>query len=327
MTRTPDVEIPGARSRFVSTKGVDLRVFDAGPADGPVVVLAHGFPELAYSWRHQIPVLADAGYRVLAPDQRGYGRSSRPEAIEAYDIDHLSGDLLGLLDDVGAGDATFVGHDWGAMVVWQTALLHPDRVNGVVGVSVPFMRRTSTPPVERMRERFAGMFFYIVYFQEPGPADAELDADPRRTMRRLLAGATADAGADQASMADDGRGFVERMPDPPRLPDWLGEDELEVYVAEFERTGFTGGLNWYRNMDRNWELTERVPEWRITQPCAFIGGAADPVVLLTPPDDMGERCDDLRGVTMIDGAGHWVQQEAPVEVNDALLAFLADLHR
>ncbi len=312
----------------------ELSVIDAGPADGPVVILAHGFPELAYSWRHQVPALARAGYRVLAPDQRGYGASSRPEPVEAYDIEHLAADLLALIDDVEAHDATLVGHDWGAMQVWQTAVLHPRRVNGVVGVSVPFQRRPSKPPVERMREKFAGMFFYMVWFQEHGPADRELGADPATTMRRLLAGATVegDGGPDDGAasvglLADDGRGFVERMPEPDRLPDWLDEDDLDVYVRAFEETGFTPALNWYRNMDRNWHLTARVPKWRVSMPCAYIGGSADPVVLMSPPDDMGDRCDDLRAVTLVDGAGHWIQQEAPDEVNAALLDFLEGLDR
>ncbi|MDE0803688.1 MAG: alpha/beta hydrolase, partial [Acidimicrobiales bacterium] len=183
----------------MATNGVDLHVLDAGPADGPVVVLAHGFPELAYSWRHQIAVLADAGYRVLAPDQRGYGRSSRPDDVTDYDIVHLTDDLAGLLDDVGAVDATFVGHDWGSMVVWQMALLHPDRVNGVVGMSVPFPPRSVRPPVQMMRQIFADHFFYIVYFQEPGVADAELGGDPARTMRRMLCGVAIRDGDDPES--------------------------------------------------------------------------------------------------------------------------------
>ena len=322
-------DIPGARERWVSTNGVELHVLDAGPEDGPVVVLAHGFPELAFSWRHQIPALADAGYRVLAPDQRGYGRSTRPEAIEDYDILHLTDDLLGLLDDVGARDAVFVGHDWGSMVVWQMSLLHPERVRGVVGMSVPFMPRAPMPPVEMMRQIFADNFFYIVYFQEPGVADAELAADTATTMRRLLCGVAVrdeDAGAAAVAMAaNDGKGFVERMPEPDGLPDWLSQAELDVYVEEFSRTGFTGGINWYRNMDRNWELTPQLEGARVRMPAAFVGGSADPVLVMSPPDGQSEWCDDWRGSTVVDGAGHWVQQESPEPVNDALLTFLKGL--
>jgi len=304
------------------TSGVDLRVVDHG--EGPVVILAHGFPELAYSWRHQISALADAGCRVLAPDQRGYGGSSRPDAIEAYDIHALTGDLVALLDDVGEERAVFVGHDWGSMVVWQTALLHPERVAGVVGMSVPFVPRGGVPPTEAFRAMFGDNFFYILYFQEPGVADAELGADPAKTMRRMLAGVKVTEGAlDPLAFAADGRGFVERMPEPERLPDWLSEDELAHYAAEFARTGFTGGLNWYRNFDRNWERTAELQDAHVTVPSLFIGGAADPVLLMAPPAAGEAYLDDHRGTVLVDGAGHWVQQEAPEPVNAALLDFLA----
>lgn len=329
-TAAPVIE--GARARRVSTNGVDLHLYDAGPEDGPVVVLAHGFPELAYSWRHQIPALASAGYRVLAPDQRGYGRSTRPEAIEAYDIVHLTDDLLGLLDDVGADDAVFVGHDWGSMVVWQQALLNPDRVRGVVGMSVPFMPRAPMPPVQMMRAIFADNFFYIVYFQEPGVADAELARDTATTMRKLLCGVAVrdgeDAAAAAAAMAAaDGRGFVERMPEPESIPDWITQEEIDTYTCEFQRTGFTGGINWYRNMDRNWELTPQLDGAHVTMPSAFIGGSADPVLVMSPPDDQSPFLDDFRGSTIVPGAGHWVQQETPGPVNAALLTFLQGLDR
>ncbi len=329
MTLAP-IDIAGVTERTVSTNGVDLHVLDAGPADGPVVVLAHGFPELAYSWRHQIPALAAAGYRVLAPDQRGYGRSSRPDEVTDYDIVHLTDDLLGLLDDVDAADATFVGHDWGSMVVWQMALLHPDRVNGVVGMSVPFLPRTPMAPVEMMRAVFADNFFYIVYFQEPGVADAELGADAARTMRRMLCGVAIREGDDSAEQAinmaaNDDRGFVDRIPEPDGLPDWLHPDELAFYVSEFERTGFTGGINWYRNMDRNWELTPQNQDKHLAMPAAFIGGSADPVLVMTPIDGQAAWLADFRGNTIVEGAGHWVQQEDPGPVNDALLEFLADI--
>ncbi len=329
---TSPTDIAGVTARTVATNGVDLHVLDAGPEDGPVVVLAHGFPELAYSWRHQIPALAAAGYRVLAPDQRGYGRSSRPEEVTDYDIVHLTDDLCGLLDDAGAADATFVGHDWGSMVVWQMALLHPGRVNGVVGMSVPFLPRTPMAPVAMMRHVFADSFFYIVYFQEPGVADAELGADPARTMRRLLCGVALREGDEDAEQAitmavDDGRGFVDRIPEPDGLPAWLGQDELDFYVAEFARTGFTGGINWYRNMDRNWELTPQNQDKHLAMPSAFIGGGADPVLVMSPPDGQTAWLDDFRGNTIIDGAGHWVQQEAPGPVNDSLLRFLEGIDR
>jgi pimeloyl-ACP methyl ester carboxylesterase len=317
---------PSTRTRTVATNGVELNVVEAG--DGFPVVLAHGFPELSYSWRHQLPALAAAGYRAIAPDQRGYGGSSRPAAIEDYDIVHLTDDLLGLLDDIGAEKAVLVGHDWGAMVVWQMALLHPDRVAGVCGMSVPFIPRGGIAPITAMRNVFGDMFFYILYFQEPGVADADLARDPATTMRRMLAGAKVpkDGAIDMAAMAaPSGLGFVDRIPEPDGLPDWLSQEELDHYVAEFTRTGFTGALSWYRNFDRNWELTPQLAGAKVTVPSAFITGGADPVGMMTPASVMDGWVTDHRGDTIVEGAGHWVQQESPNEVNDALLAFLDSL--
>jgi pimeloyl-ACP methyl ester carboxylesterase len=320
-----DIQI---RERTIVTNGVELHVVEAG--EGPLVVLAHGFPELSYSWRHQVPALARAGYRVIAPDQRGYGRSSRPEAIDAYDIVHLTDDLLGVLDEAGEERAVFVGHDWGSMVVWQTALLHPQRVIGVVGMSVPFLPRAPMPPLDIMRAVLGDSFFYILYFQEPGVADADLARDPRQTMTRMLAGLVMPAdGAAQSSLLspNDGRGFVERIPEPDGLPGWLRQDELDHYVDEFTRTGFTGGINWYRNFDRNWELTPQLDGRKVEVPSMFIGGRLDPVLLMSPPDAPLAFLTDHRGNVLIEGAGHWVQQEKPDEVNAALLGFLDDVCR
>ncbi len=318
---------PSIRERRVATNGIELHLVEAGPADGYPVVLAHGFPELAYSWRHQIPALAEAGFHVLAPDQRGYGRSDRPAAVEAYDIIALTDDLLGLLDDVGAERAVFVGHDWGSMVVGQMALLHPHRVAGVVALSVPLLPRGPMPPVQVMRQIFADTFFYIVYFQEPGVADADLGADPGQTMRRMLGGlVTGEGGASLSGLAaPDGTGFVDRLPPVDHLPAWLSEEELAHYVAEFTRTGFTGGINWYRNFDRSWERTPQLAGAKVTMPSAFITGSADPVNLMTPAAVMDGHVLDHRGTTVVHGAGHWVQQEAPAVVNASLLAFLDEL--
>jgi pimeloyl-ACP methyl ester carboxylesterase len=314
--------------RMVSTNGVDLHVMEAG--EGPAVVLAHGFPELAWSWRHQVPALAAAGYRAIAPDQRGYGGSSRPEAVEDYDIEHLTGDLVGLLDGLDVERAVFVGHDWGSMVVWQSALLHPDRVVGVCGMSVPFVPRAPMPPTSLMRAAFGDSFFYILYFQEPGVADADLGADPATTMRRMLAGVRMGDDAAQAAErmpAPDGRGFVDRLPEPEALPDWLSQEDLDVYVDAFRRTGFTGGINWYRNFDRNWERTPQLEGAKVTQPSLFIGGALDPVLVMTPPTISEGSLTDHRGDVVVDDAGHWVQQEKPAEVNAALIGFLDSIRR
>ena len=312
--------------RTLATNGVELHLTEAG--EGPLVVLSHGFPELAYSWRHQIPALAAAGYHVVAPDQRGYGRSSRPDAIEDYDIHHLTDDLLGILDDAGAENAVFVGHDWGSMVVTHQALLHPDRVRALVNMSVPFITRGPVAPITAMRNVFGDMFFYILYFQEPGLADKELGDDAARTMRRLLASvrSAGDLAPDPSFFANDGRGFVDRIPEPDGLPEWLSQDELDHYIGEFTRTGFTGGINWYRNFDRNWETTPQLDGAKAEMPSLFIGGALDPVVMMTPPISAHAHLTDHRGDVLVEGAGHWVQQETPEPVNAALIDFINDVH-
>lgn len=300
--------------RSVDTNGVTLRITEAGDRGAPVVLLAHGFPELAYSWRHQIPALAAAGYHVIAPDQRGYGGSSCPPAVEDYDIVALTGDLAGLLDDIGAERAVLVGHDWGSPVVCSFALLHPDRVAAVAALSVPPVPRATEPPTRIWRRLVGDGFFYILHFQEPGVADAQLGRDVRATMTRMFAmqGFTAPA----AELAND--------PLPP-LPDWVGAAEFERYVAAFERTGFTGPLNWYRNFDRNWELTETTPAPTITVPVLFLAGSADPVLSFTPRHRVRDVVAGEYREVLLDGAGHWLQQERPDEVTAVLLEFLADV--
>jgi pimeloyl-ACP methyl ester carboxylesterase len=313
--------------RLVDTNGVTLRVTEAGDRGAPVVVLAHGFPELAYSWRHQIPVLADAGYHVLAPDQRGYGGSSRPPEIEDYDIVKLTGDIVGLLDDVGAEKAVIVGHDWGSVVATNFPLLHPERVSACAALSVPPIPRSPAKPTEMWRSAFGDNFFYILYFQEPGPADAELDGDPARTMRRLMGGMrSADSTNVFVQMATPGpEGFIDRLPEPDGRPEWITAEEVDHYVAEFTATGFTGGLNWYRNFDRNWELTETTPSPTIDVPTLFIGGTADPAMAMTPRDRVTDVVSGSYREVLIDGAGHWLQQERPDEVNSALVDFIDGL--
>lgn len=321
---------PAPSARTVATNGIELAVTEAG--EGFPVVLCHGFPELGYSWRHQLPALADAGFHAIAPDLRGYGGSSKPEPIEQYDIVHLTDDMVGLLDTLGEQRAVFVGHDWGAPVVWTLAQRAPERVAAVVGMSVPFLPRAPGPPTEIFRHVFTDTFFYMLYFQEPGVADADLGADPATTMRRFLCaiGGEAIESSGGASLGDlagalDGRGFVERLSEPDQLPSWLSQAELDHYSEVFARTGFTGGLNFYRNLDRNWELTEDLADTKVEMPALFIGGAADPVLVMSPPSSMEGWVTDLRGTVIVDGAGHWVQQERPADVNRALLEFLGSL--
>jgi pimeloyl-ACP methyl ester carboxylesterase len=287
--------------------GIELHVLDEG--EGPLVVLCHGFPELAFSWRRQVPALTAAGFRVVAPDLRGFGRSSAPVEVEAYDVLCLCEDLCGLLDALGHKDAIFVGHDWGASLTWQLAVLHPTRVRAVAGLSVPFVPRAPAPPLPIMR-RHLGEDFYIVWFQQPGVADEVLARDVRRTLttsRQWTAQWAEEDGADA------------------RLPPWLSESELAVYVEAFERTGFTGGLNWYRNIDRNWELTASVAERAVEQPALFLTGERDPVRRFMSAEGMRGWVRDLRAEVVVPGAGHWVQQQAPDAVNAALLEFLSDV--
>jgi pimeloyl-ACP methyl ester carboxylesterase len=293
--------------RRIATNGIELALQDEGA--GPLIVLCHGFPELAYSWRAQIPALTAAGYRVIAPDMRGFGNSSVPLEVEAYDVITLCGDLCGVLDDVGEESAIFIGHDWGASVVWQLAVMQPERVRAVAGLSVPFVPRAPAAPIPIMR-RHLGEDFYIVWFQQPGVADGALASDVRRTLttsRQWTAQWAEESGAE-----------LKRAP-------WISEEELAVYIEAFERTGFTGGLNWYRNIDRNWELTEPFAERRIEQPAMYLTGELDPVRRFMPAEAMHGWVTDLRAEIVVPGAGHWVQQQAPEAVNAALLEFLAEL--
>jgi pimeloyl-ACP methyl ester carboxylesterase len=313
--------------RLVETNGVQLRVIEAGDRGSPVVVLAHGFPELAYSWRHQIPALADAGFHVLAPDQRGYGGSSKPAAVDAYTVVELSADIVGLLDDVGAERAALVGHDFGGVVAWTAPLLHPDRFVGIAGLSVPPVPRSRVPTTQAFRRIFGDNFFYILYFQEPGPADAELNRDPATTMRKLMGSLTktGDEAAALRMLTPGPEGFIDRIPEPDGLPDWISQDEFDLYVQEFSRNGFTAPLNWYRCFDHNWELTATTPAATITVPSLFVGGGADPTLVYTPRERVRDVVSGDYREVMIDGAGHWIQQERPAEVNELLIEFLSGL--
>jgi pimeloyl-ACP methyl ester carboxylesterase len=293
--------------RRLAVNGIELNVIEEG--EGPLVVLCHGFPELAYSWRHQIPALAQAGYRVLAPDMRGFGKSSVPSEVEAYDVISLCGDLCGLLDTVGEEQAIFVGHDWGASLVWQLAWMQPERVQAVAGLSVPFIPRAPAPPIPIMRTHL-GEDFYIVWFQEPGVADEALSRDVCRTLTTSRQWT--------AQWAEEEGSRTHRA-------EWLSEQDLGFYVESFERTGFTGGLNWYRNIDRNWGLTEPYESRKIEQPAMFLTGELDPVRRFMPVEAMDGWVTDLRARIVVPDAGHWVQQQAPETVNEALLDFLGGL--
>lgn len=313
-----------------AVNGIELDVVEAGDPAGPAIVLCHGFPETSHSWRHQVEPLAAAGYHVLAPDQRGYARSSAPADVAAYGVEHLGGDLVALLDATGHDDAVFVGHDWGALLVWDLARIHPDRVRAVVNVSVPYTEWPAAP-TDVFRAASGDRFFYILYFQEVGPAERELEADVERTMRTVLWGASGDGfTADPPPPPPAvGTGFLDvvagRGEVPDELPAWLTEEDLAAYVDAFRAGGFFGPISWYRNLDHDHDLVKDRPA--PAMPVWFIGGMRDGVIASRSGyvEAMERRLPDHRGTTLIEGAGHWTQQEAPEAFNAALLAALAEL--
>ena len=311
-----------AADRLVPVNAIDMLVAEEGR--GPLVILCHGWPELSYSWRHQMPALAAAGFRVAAPDMRGFGRTSAPLDVGAYSILDMVGDMVALVAALGEEQAVIVGHDWGAQVAWHCALFRPDVFTAVAGLSVPPGRRGSGPPLEMLKAQGIGNFYWH-YFQEPGIAEREFESDVDRTMREVL------FGRGLSLMVDPGRGFLGAPGTPEPLPSWLREEDVARFVEAFARTGFRGGLNWYRNIDRNWQLTAPWQDARILQPALFIAGARDAVIR----GPIGEkRLRDMDAVVprlskklIIEGAGHWIQQERPADVNAALLEFLQQLPR
>jgi pimeloyl-ACP methyl ester carboxylesterase len=307
--------------RTIETNGISMHLAEAG--EGPLVILLHGFPELWYSWRHQLPALAAAGYHAVAPDVRGYGRTDAPAAVESYNMLNHTADTVGILDALGERTAVVVGHDWGAPIAWHCALLHPERFPAVAALSVPYIPRASAPPTRLLKQAFADTFFYILYFQEPGVAEAELEADVGRSLRLLLYNASGDGprGAGLARKPKDA-GFLDGMQEPDRLPSWLTKADLDYFTGEFERTGFRGGLNRYRNMDRDWEELPQLAGAKVQQPALFITGDRDPVLTFTSSDAMKASVPDLRDVLILPGCGHWTQQERPAEVSAALVEFL-----
>ncbi len=320
--------------RFVDTNGIRMHIAEAG--EGPLVLLCHGFPESWYSWRHQLVALAQAGFHAVAPDQRGYGQTDRPEDIEQYTLLHLVGDIVGLLDALGVSTTVIAGHDWGAPVAWHAALLRPDRFRAVIGLSVPYRPRGSVRPTTAMPQTSDAMF-YQLYFQTPGVAEAELERDPHMTMRRLLFWGSGDAprraapavGAGDVGMVPRDGGFLSGRDAPATLPTWLTEADIDFYASEFTRTGFRGGLNWYRNIDRNWELLAAWAGARVTVPALYIAGDRDLVLAFRGMDKLlpalAQFIPSLQQTLILPGCGHWTQQERPSEVNAAMLGFLQTL--
>jgi len=320
--------------REVEANGIRMHIAESGA--GPLVVLCHGFPESWYSWRHQLHALARAGFQAVAPDMRGYGQTQRPEEIDQYTLLHLVGDVVGLLDALGAETAVIVGHDWGAPVAWHAALLRPDRFRAVVGLSVPFVPRRPVRPTSMMPQTEDALF-YQLYFQSPGIAEAELERDVRLSIRSLLYSASGDAprredgarNGSEVGLVPRRGGFLSRLMNPESLPDWLTEADVDFYVSEFTRTGFRGGLNWYRNIDRNWELLAPMAGACVTVPALYIAGERDLVLGFRGMDhiiaNLSRFVPQLQGTLLLPGCGHWTQQEKAHEVNQAVLEFVRRL--
>ncbi len=297
---------------LISVNGVELEVFEAGRENvGNPIVLCHGWPEHAFSWRHQVPALAAAGYHVIVPNQRGYGNSSRPTEVTDYDIAHLSGDLIALLDHYGYEDATFVGHDWGAFVVWGLTLLHPNRVNRVINLALPYQERGEKPWIEFMEEIFGGDFYFVHFNRQPGVADAVLEENTSQFLRNMFR-KNQPVSAPLPGMAMMNLARAETPLGEPIMSD----SELAVFVSAFESTGFTGSINWYRNLDRNWRLLADVNPI-IHQPTLMIHGDRDSIPKFEKLTEFVPRAE----VVSLD-CGHWIQQEKPEETNQAILRWL-----
>jgi pimeloyl-ACP methyl ester carboxylesterase len=326
--------------RMIETNGIRLNIAEAG--EGPPVLLCHGFPESWYSWRHQIDALAAAGFRAIAPDMRGYGKSDAPEAIDQYTVFHMIGDLVGVLDALEIPSAVIVGHDWGATIAWQAARLRPDRFRAVACLSVPYRPRGPVRPTSVM-PRTAEAQFYQLYFQEPGVAEAEFERDPRATVLNMLYGASGEGIAARAAAAASGNagaatgigmvphrgGMMRSLGAPPTLPAWLSQADIDFYAGEFRRSGFRGPLNYYRNVDRNWELMAVFAGAPVTVPALYVAGDRDMVVSFPGTEQLLANLRSfvpaLRGIKMLPGCGHWTQQERPSEVNAAIIEFARGL--
>lgn len=325
----------GTTHRTITANGIQMHIAEQG--SGPLVLMCHGFPESWYSWRHQLKALAEAGYHAVAPDMRGYGRTDRPEDIAQYTLLHLVGDMVGLLDALGEETAVIAGHDWGAPVAWHAALLRPDRFRAVIALSVPHRPRGQARPTTVMPQNDTAQF-YQLYFQTPGVAEAELERDCKVTLRRVLHNASGDirpdtrgafAATTNVGMVDRKAGLLDNMVDPPEAPAWLSAADLDFYVSEFSRTGFRGGLNWYRNADRNWELLAPYAGAKVTVPALYVVGDRDLVVKFPNSDaflkNLKNTVPQLRTQMMLPGCGHWTQQERASEVNEAMIGFLKSL--
>ncbi len=322
--------------RQIDANGISIHLAEIG--EGPLVLFCHGFPESWYSWRHQLPAVAEAGFRAVAMDMRGYGRTTQPANIAEYTISHLIGDVVGVVNTLGAADAVVVGHDWGAPVAWWSALVRPDLFRAVAGMSVPYLPPIGALPAgvsmnDLMRMMAGDRDYYRLYFQEPGVAESEMDADPVRGMLGMLYSISGDIVSDGVHQSGwdghfpAGERFIDQLVTPEHLPAWLTQADVDYYVAEISRAGFFGGINWYRNINAIPSVLAPFVGSTIRRPSFYIGGSLDLIAGNTPEsiDAMKAALPDLRHCELLQGAGHWIQQERPTEVNTALVGFLRSL--
>jgi pimeloyl-ACP methyl ester carboxylesterase len=312
---------------LVQANGIQHHVVEAGA--GPLVLMLHGWPETSRCWRHQIDAIANAGFHAVAPDVRGYGDTDAPADVAAYRMTVLVADAVGIVEALGEKQAVVVGHDWGASIAWECARRRPDVFRAVAALSVPLTPRAKAPPTEILGKRFDGSFFYMLYFQKPGVAEAELERDVRRSLRLIYYAASGDAKTPGVGFAfkPPGSGLLEGMVEPPALPAWLTPEDMDSLAGAFERSGFRGPLNRYRAMDLDWSETEATGASPVTVPAIFIAGDRDMTVMLASNaiERMREMVPDLRRVVIIPEGGHWIGQEKPTEVNEALVGFLRSL--
>ena len=304
--------------------GVTISAAVHGSDSDPTVLLLHGFPQTSHCWHHQIDPLVAAGYHVVTPDLRGFGQSDVPQEVDSYLIGTVVADVTSVIEGLGLEKAVVVGHDWGASLAWTTAALAPDRVRAVAALSVPFTRRPSSPPIERLVEKAGGLFFYMDYFQTKGPAEAEFEADPRGLLLAMLHTASG-AGTPRMPGPRGSTKLSDQQVLPDALPPWLSEEDLDAYVMAFAKTGWTGALNWYRAMDPSWRAFPTVGTVPLPMPSAFLAGEKDLVLAFTPRKHHAELLTDLREELILPGIGHWVAEEAPQQTTDFLLRFLSQV--
>jgi len=317
--------------RFIESDGLGIRAALYGA--GPLVVMVHGFPESWYSWRHQMKALAGAGFTACAIDVRGYGGSAKPYAVEAYALKALAGDVANVIAALSPSEkAVVIGHDWGAPIAWHSALYHPDRVRAVAGLSVPYFGLTPAPFIDIARKIYTeqGRFFYQVYFQDEGVAEAEFEADVRGAFRKITYAASGEASGDWTTLdKKHGEPMLTGLVNPDPFPAWLRDSDIDYFVAEFERSGFRGPLNRYRNFARDHADLAAASDRVIKQPALFIAGEHDLVLKMIPNVDlaglMRATLADLRGLHVLPGIGHWTQQEAPDAVSGLIVDWLATL--